>query len=315
MENRSHAIMAGLFVILLMVAAVVTVIWLGKKNIEYEPFELISQQPVGGLSVQSQVRFQGMPVGQVQGLEIDQQDPGSIRIRIGVIPETPVTKSTWAEITTQGVTGISNIDLRDDGSQTVRLHSTEDHLVRIPVRPGFLQRFQNTGAGMVTDIEVMLKRLQSVLSHENVEAFGAVLENTKVASESLKRSVVRLEPVFEQLPGLVSDFQGSLKTVDAAGREMALLVKDTRSALETMTRPGGALSQAGTSLSQLQKMVAQIQSSTLPEIERTLADLGLASSAFTRSIRQLERSPQSLLFGPAPVQPGPGEAGFEGFSH
>lgn len=58
-----------------------------------------------------------MTVRQVQGLEIDQDQPGAIRLRIGVLPDTPITKGTWAEISTQGVTGISNIDLRDDGKQ------------------------------------------------------------------------------------------------------------------------------------------------------------------------------------------------------
>ncbi len=53
MENRSHAWLAGLFVLALLAAAAVTAIWLGHKDVTYEPHEL-AMHPVGGLTAQSQ---------------------------------------------------------------------------------------------------------------------------------------------------------------------------------------------------------------------------------------------------------------------
>ena len=93
MENKSHALLAGIFVLLLLIAAAITAIWLGRKDVTYSPCEIVSTLPVGGLSIQSQVRYQGMAVGQVQGLEIDKDQPGAIRLRIGVLPDTPLPKA------------------------------------------------------------------------------------------------------------------------------------------------------------------------------------------------------------------------------
>ena len=313
MENRSHAIMAGLFVLVLLAAAAVTAIWIGRKNITYEPFELVSQLPVGGLSVQSQVRYQGMAVGQVQGLDFDQDNPGSIRIRIGVLPQTPVTKGTWAEISTQGVTGISNIDLRDDGKNPEKVVSTPEKPYLIPVRPGFFQRLQNTGVDMVSDIESVLRQLENFVTEENAKAFTAIMHNTQTLTASLNQSVADLEPTLKELPELARDLRHSLKVFDGVGSEVTSLVKSAQTTIDMLNSSGGPIGQAVQSLKQLERSAAQLQSSVWPEFTRIHESLSRASRTFERTMREVERAPQSILFGAPAVRPGPGEPGFDGF--
>ena len=72
MENRSHALLAGLFTLALLVAAAFAAIWIGRTNVQLMPYDLISSSPVTGLSVQSQVRYQGVPVGNVETLKFNQ---------------------------------------------------------------------------------------------------------------------------------------------------------------------------------------------------------------------------------------------------
>src|SRR6185437_15911483 len=106
MENRSYALMAGIFTLVLIAAAVVVAVWLehGKKAVVM--YDIVSSHSVGGLSVQSAVRFQGVPVGHVESMTLDQERPGRVLIRIAVEPTTPVTDETWAELDVQGITGL-----------------------------------------------------------------------------------------------------------------------------------------------------------------------------------------------------------------
>lgn len=314
MENRSHALLAGLFVLLLTVAAAVTAIWLGRKDITYEPFVLVSKYPVAGLSVQSQVRYQGMAVGQVQGLSIDQSNPGVIRVQIGVLPDTPITKGTWAEVATQGVTGISNIDLRDAGEQPERVTSTLADLYEIPVRPGFFQKLQSAGVGMLEDGEDVLDDLRKFITDENAERFALLLQNAEKLSENLNQSVVTLRPTLDALPGLISKLDQTLTNFDQAGADVKRLAQSAQSTIDQLNSPTGPLALATQSLSQLQRSAAQLQSSTLPEINRMISDISAASRSFTGAARLFEQSPQSVLFGPPPSKPGPGEPGFSGFN-
>lgn len=314
MENRSHAMMAGLFVLALITAAVIAAIWIGRKNVTYEPYEMVTNLPVGGLSVQSQVRYQGIQVGQVQGLTFDEKHPGKILIRIGIMPDTPITRGTWAEITTQGVTGISNIDLRDTGDDPVRVTSSVQQPYMIPVKPGLLQRLQTAGASVVGDFEEIVKRLEMFASPQNAQAFTEILANTRTLTATLEQVVVKLEPTFDELPALAKDLRQSMHVFNQVGGEVSSLAKAIRTNVDMLNSPSGPIGLATASLKQLERSAAQLQTSVLPEINRVLESLGQASRTVTRAMQEVERAPQSLLFGAPAVQPGPGEAGFAGFT-
>lgn len=313
MENRSHALLAGLFVLLLVAAAAVTAIWLGRKDVTYEPYVLVSKYPVAGLSIQSQVRYQGMAVGQVQGLSIDQSEPGTIRVQIGVVPDTPITEGTWAEIATQGVTGISNIDLRDDGEQPKRVTSTAADPYEIPVRPGFFQKLQSAGVGMLEDGEDVLDDLRKFVTEENAERFAMLLGNAEKLSVSLNESVVKLKPTLDALPGVIAKLDQTLARFDQLGADVTELTQSAQKTVNYLNSPSGPLTLATQSLAQLQRSAAQLQSSTLPEINRMMEDISAAARSFSGAARLFEQSPESVLFGPPPAKPGPGEPGFNGF--
>lgn len=313
MENRSHALIAGLFLIVLVAVAAVLAIWLGRKNVTYEPYELVSKYPVAGLSVQSQVRYQGLAVGQVQGISIDQQQPGLIRVRIGVLPDTPITFGTWAEVATQGVTGISNIDLLDDGHDRRRVTTSESKPFEIPMRPGFFQKLQTLGVGMLEDADAVLDDVRLFLSTENARKFSELLTQAEQLTASLNQSVVRLNPAIDALPELMAEVNRSLTQVDRLSDEIGQLTEAARQTIDTFNSPSGPLAMATQSLAQLQRAVAQLQGSSLPQANQAFEDIAQAARTFTEAARFFEQSPQSVLFGPAPVRPGPGEPGFEGF--
>ena len=313
MENRSHALLAGLFVLLLAVAAAITAIWLGRKDVVYEPYVLVSKYPVAGLSVQSQVRYQGMTVGQVQGLSIDQNKPGTIRVQIGVLPDTPITKSTWAEVATHGVTGISNVDLRDDGQASEPVSSSAAEPYEIPVRPGFFLKLQTAGVGMLEDGEEVLDDLRRFITEENAERFTGLLDNAEQLSSNLNESVVKLKPALEALPGVIAKLDQTLARFDQFGSDLTRLTLSAQDTINYLNSSAGPLTLATQSLAQLQRSAAQLQSSTLPEISRMIEDISAASRSFTGAARLFEQSPDSVLFGAPPVKPGPGEQGFGGF--
>ena len=95
MENRSHALMAGIFTLVLLAAAALVAVWIGRDRTKLQTYEIVSATAVSGLNPQSAVRYQGVPVGKVQSLALNPDKPGQVRIRIGVAPNTPITESTW----------------------------------------------------------------------------------------------------------------------------------------------------------------------------------------------------------------------------
>jgi len=65
-----------------------------------------SLRSVPGLNPQAVVRYRGLDIGRVEAISFDPKVPGQILIHIGIRPDTPITKSTYATLGTQGVTGV-----------------------------------------------------------------------------------------------------------------------------------------------------------------------------------------------------------------
>lgn len=313
MENRSHAMLAGLFTLVLLICAAMAAIWISKKNVPLKPFELVASSPVTGLSVQSQVRYQGVPVGRVDSLRFIQDKPGQVRILIGVDPNTPITEGTWAEIVTAGVTGISNIELRDNGATPTRLESSPQKIADIPIKPSFFERLQSQGGGMLASLERVLSQVEEITSDDNLKAIGTTLKNSAELSESLNRSVQAMEPGLKKLPVMMDTLVATGKRVDVAATEIGKLATSAQETVKMLNAPNGPMQTAANSLIGLQEVALQLRASTLPDVSILTLSLTDAARSFSRTSREIGQAPQSLIFGPPRAVAGPGEPGFAGF--
>ena len=84
MENKSHALAAGAFVLLMLALLVGLAIWLTRDTQSQRIYELSSAQAISGLQPQATVRFKGVNVGKVSAIGFDPVTPGNVLIRITV---------------------------------------------------------------------------------------------------------------------------------------------------------------------------------------------------------------------------------------
>src|SRR5687768_8391062 len=125
METRSNHILVGGVVLGMLLAVVLFIIWLsqaaGGADKKYDIFF----RGVDGLAKGSSVTFSGVPVGQIESINLQPQTPDLIRVRITVNDDTPVPVGTTATIKGVGFTGVSQVNL--------------DPPARDPRRPGPLR--------------------------------------------------------------------------------------------------------------------------------------------------------------------------------
>src|SRR5690349_13920435 len=138
MENKAHALMAGIFTIALLIAAILIGLWFNRDRVQWVPYELVTKLSVPGLNPQAAVRYRGLDIGKVDEITFDPEVPGQIRIHIRIKPDTPITQSTYGTLGYQGVTGIAYVQLDDDGSRPTKVPSSKDHIARIQMRPSLL---------------------------------------------------------------------------------------------------------------------------------------------------------------------------------
>jgi len=90
MENQSHSLIAGLFVVLLTLAVIAGALWLGPpKGPKLLPIDLVTRHSVSGLKADAPVQFRGVDIGHVESITFDPRQRGEIRVRVAVDPAAP----------------------------------------------------------------------------------------------------------------------------------------------------------------------------------------------------------------------------------
>jgi phospholipid/cholesterol/gamma-HCH transport system substrate-binding protein len=306
MENKSHALVAGLFTIVLLAATVFIGLWLNRDRVEWVPYQIATPLSVPGLNPQAAVRYRGLEVGKVDDISFDPQVAGQILVHISVRPDTPITQSTFATLGYQGVTGIAYVQLDDDGTSPTRVTSSKDKMARIEMRPSLFDQLQTRGLAILKQTEEVARRVNDMLDPANQKTIMATFEKVGNAAARLEAVPRQLQPTLEKLPALASDAQQALRSLDALSRDAGALTSNLNGLAVQLQAPGGALATFGDTAQRIGSAVDRLEHETLPLAN----DVRSSLRALNRTLDNLNERPQSVLFGSPSFAPGPGEAGF-----
>ena len=146
MENRSHALIAGLFTLLLGLSAVAALWWFGGRQEINNEYLVTSTRNVTGLTVQAQVHFRGIRVGKVESIKLDPNNVRTTLIRISVSKDIPISRGTTAKLGFQGVTGIAHVLLEDSGRDPAPLLAERGELPRIAMQDSLVDELTDVGS-------------------------------------------------------------------------------------------------------------------------------------------------------------------------
>lgn len=94
MERQANYALVGAISTLLLIAGVVFVVWLGGSRFsnEYDRYRIIFEGPVRGLSVGGDVQFNGIKMGQIERIRLDEDNPNRVITDISLQARTPVRR-------------------------------------------------------------------------------------------------------------------------------------------------------------------------------------------------------------------------------
>lgn len=295
MENRAHALAAGLFIIILSAVLAVTAVWLSGGTIVRERYLLVSEIPVTGLNPQAAVRYRGVSVGKVENMRLDPDNMHRIFIRIAVDRDVPLGKDVYAQLGYQGLTGLAFVQLNDEGKQTERLQTSEDNPARIYLRPSALDNIANSGQHLLSNTNELAGRLNSLLNEQNQKRFSNILENMEGTTGRFDSVIDQLQPGLKSLPELTTEARVAMK-------HAAQLVTDFNQTVVKINQQGGVIDSLSQTTGEL--------TDTIPKLYDVADGITRTTRNVNRVLLRLEEQPRSLLFGRSPPPPGPGEEGF-----
>jgi len=319
MENRSHALAAGIFTLLLTLGIIASAMWLNRDTQERTPYVLTTTGSVAGLNPQASVRYRGMEVGKVEAIEFDQEQPGRILVRIGILPSTPVTTATFAELGMQGLTGLAYIQLDTDPKvkDPVRVASEAAAPARMAIRPSLFDRFSISSEDLLANATMAMSQVNKLLADDNQKQLIQTLATLQGVSARLGQLADEVKPTAAAITGLANDGRRVLAGVPAVlqGADQAMvafgkLSTELSRRSEAVERIGRGAEQVGQGAEQVARSVAAIEAQTLPRLNLLLDEAGRGARTVERVADRLGDEPASVLFGMQPARPGPGEPGF-----
>lgn len=305
MENRSHALLAGLFTVAFLIAAALALWWLGGMREPTDTYLLETRGSVAGLNLEAQVRYRGIRAGKVERIETDPQDPRVILVTINLDARYPLTRATTAQLGFQGITGLAFVQLEDRGESREYLGTDEDAPARIALKPTLFDSLGEKAGDLVGQLTQLSVRLNRLLDDRNTGNIARTLENVAEASEGIR-----------QAPELIAAMRATLSdsNLRRVGNILAGLEK-TAGASAPLAVEAREMVKAMTALSRrLDRFVevtgGEVSAGTLPQFNGLMRELTANSRQLARLLETLDKTPQALIFGKGGSAPGPGEAGF-----
>lgn len=302
MENKSHAFAAGLFALLLGIAALAAIYWLSGGKDDTHDYVVVTKQNIGGLNPQAQVRYRGIRVGKVSDIRLDPEDYSNILITISVSEDVPLTRGTVAKLNYQGVTGLAHILLLETGKDSEPLEPNDVKPPRITMIPSLFEEIGETGMATLRQARELMASANSLLNEENSRRIGNTLANLEAASGNLKPVLSNLDLTLQQVNKLLSDKH--LGQLSSASAEVRPLLGEARQLVgrlqQVSDKVDGVLGEAS----------GNGAAALLPRLNELASEATQTSRQLNRVLRGLEEAPQGLVFGSPVREPGPGEPGF-----
>ncbi len=319
MNNRVNYSLIGFLVLFALSAMMVFGYWLLKpsKEIEMKVYAIYFDESVSGLNLDAPVKYKGINVGKVIALNINPKNSEQVEILITVLKSTPIKTSTVAQLTSQGITGLSYINLSfgDESSEFLKAQKGQEYPV-IKTIPSLLIKIENTVGDLTLNLSDTLQRTRELLKEENQAEFSLLLKNSAIFVSKMNQTlddetIVNLQQTMknlnnvskrldEMMPRVEKLIENSVAWEDSVSASFASIMKSYVGIAGSMNTFNKALQSGDFNLKEM-------SSDILPTMNNTLLDMQSLIIKMQETLSKHERSPSDILFMQEEIKKGPGE--------
>lgn len=282
METRANHLLVGGFVLLVLAAFAVAVVWLTRAQLvdRTTPYHIYFTGSVTGLVTASTVRYRGVPIGTVTDIRIAPNNPELVRVTIQVPEGTPIKEDAVATLELQGVTGGAYVQILGGSRDSAPLRPEEGQEVAvIPSRPSGVAAVLERAPELLGRMIALTDRVNLLLSDQNVAAIGETIGNVRDITGSLKTASGDMAAML----GSIRTVSGEVERLVAGLDIYAATLTDSVDRTMTQARStlGSIERQAGQAGSEWQELTASLRR-TSDEMHGILADVREPVSDFAQ---------------------------------
>ena len=304
METRAHHILIGLFTVLTAAAALLFALWMsyaaGQRD--YQPYRILFERSVNGLSVGSKVQYNGIEVGDVTELSLNPDDPRQVITLIRVYEDTPIKVDTRAKLAFASITGSMSVQLYGGTPESQRLLAqSSDDTPFIQADPSPIATLFDEGEEMVENLNAILQSVNELFDDNNREQAGNILTNIAQITEMIASQQSALDENMALFGDVSRQASTTLESIESLSLEAnRLLSQEGQQVMRSAESASRNVASAAQRIEQLVNDNAGAVESTLQstrDIAPALAALRSTLATLDRITRELEESPTDFFLG------------------
>lgn len=309
MENRAHALAAGLFAIVLGIALLASLWWFSDDGDSQRTYILESAGTVTGLNLEARVRYRGMAAGKVSDITIDPEDPRKILVYIRLRSDIPVTKGTRASLAYQGVTGLAYVQLNDRGEHPEPLVGEGDGPPRLKMEAGTMEQLSETALDAARRLRLVADKLGELVTDDNIRRIGNTLQRLESVAAGADRTFTDAPKTLASIRAVLNQenlarLSNTLQNLERASADAGPVVGELKALMASLHGLAERVDAATAATGE------RVADETLPQLNELLEELKGTSQRIGHLVEEVDATPQMLLLGREPVPAGPGESGF-----
>lgn len=304
METRAHHVLIGLFTLGTAAAALLFALWMsyaaGERN--YQPYRILFERSVSGLSIGSKVQYNGIEVGDVTELTLNPDDPRQVIASVRVYEDTPVKTDTRAKLAFASITGSMSVQLYGGTPESPRLVNQTDSMAPfINADPSPIATLFDEGETMIQNINSILINVNELFNDGNREQAGTILTSIAQITEMIASQQAALDQNMTLFGEVSRQATATLESIDTLSLEATqLLRQDGQQMMRSAESASRDVASAAQRIEQLVNDNAGAVDSTLQGAQDIAPALSALRSTLTnldRITRQLEESPADFFLG------------------
>jgi len=316
MESKANFAIIGAFVLVTLFGFVAFMAYISGRQFDevYDHYIVEYITPPRGISVGSEVRFNGLKMGEVTKTILDKDDAGKVLVYIQIQAETPVHIDSFAQNEPLGLTGLSYIQLFAGASgQRFNFENFPDDLPHIEGRGSTLDNLLGGSESVIDNVNLLLSRAVAILDPEAADDLHGVIANLNTITGKIAdvdMSSERVEKFMQVIEQAALDFSTASLAVDVAAKDVSTLLEGDGIATvlkqTEMTLKGAEeavaeyklLAANGRELSEeTRQAIEQFSNTGLQDLSLAMADLKTLIDSLNRVSENLERSPLEFIVG------------------
>lgn len=298
--TRSERIKLGAFMLLCGVLICVFLGYVLKRYLseQFDNYYTIFDTDVNGLFVDAKVKLNGIDVGSVTKIEINESNLNQVIVSFKVHEGTPIKQGTRAGMTAgMNLTGEKQLVL--SGGNYSEPNVPEAGLV--PAAVSTFDQITNQASTIVGHVDSVLVSLNSVFSVENAENLNKAIKNFEAITNNLKRVTQDLSLPISNMSKAAASMHSVMSEIEEAKiaaktAENLDLVKAKLEAIDTKSM-SDSLQQAMTAISQLSKRMDLMIYNNQDQVGEVMTELGSVLENLDEFSQKIKNNPSALIHG------------------